>query len=270
MLYQGKVVLITGASSGIGEALALAMAHEGADLVLTARREDRLADLARRIEALGRRALPLAVDVTADGAQERAVEQAVAKFGRLDVAIANAGFGVVGQAAQLTLDDYRRQLETNFFGVLRTFYAALPQLKANRGQFAAVGSVSGHVPTPDTSAYVTSKFALRGFMESIVEELAPEGVGVTLISPGFVESEIRQVDNTGIRRDGAAEPVPAWLLVPAATAAREMVHGLAARRREVIVTGHGKVLVFLYRHAPWLLRLVTRHASGKKRRAFNQ
>ena len=270
MLYRDKVVMITGASSGIGAALALELAREGADLVLTARREDRLADLARKVEALGRRALPVAADVTRDGDQERAVALAVERFGRLDVAVANAGFGIVGEAERLTLDDYRRQLETNLYGVLRTFYAALPQLKASRGQFVAVGSVAGHVPTPDTSPYCMSKFALRGFMESVHDELGVHGVGCTLVSPGFVESEIRQVDNAGHLRETAAEPVPAWILVSAADAARETVHGMARRKREVIVTGHGKVLVFLYRHVPWLLRFVLRRASGKRRRAFEQ
>lgn len=270
MLYRDKVVLITGASSGIGEALALELADQGAHLVLTARREDRLADLARRVEAKGRQALAVAADVTEDGSQERAVARAVERFGRLDVAVANAGFGVVGATDELGIADYRRQLETNLFGALRTFYAALPELKRNRGQYVAVGSVSGHLPTPDSSAYSMSKFALRAFTEAAHDELGEQGVGVTLVSPGFVESEIRQVDNHGKRREDAGEPVPAWLLVPAADAARETVAGMARRKREVIVTGHGKVLVWLYRHVPWLLRLLLRRQSGKKRRAFEQ
>jgi NAD(P)-dependent dehydrogenase (short-subunit alcohol dehydrogenase family) len=180
----------------------------------------------------------------------------VESFGRLDVAVANAGFGVLGRVDRLGIDDYRRQLEINVFGVLRTIYAALPELKKTRGQIVVVGSVSGHVPTPDTSAYCMSKFAIRGFCEAIHDELARDGVGVTLASPGFIETDIRLLDNRGALREGARDPVPRWLQMPAATAARRIVRAAAARRREVVVTLHGKVAVCVYRHLPWLVQTV--------------
>lgn len=255
MRYADKVVLITGASSGIGAALAREFAREGAHLVLTARRADKLAALEAEIQAMGRRALALIADVTRDGELERAVAAAVATFGRLDAAVANAGFGVVGAVDRLSIDDYRRQLETNVFGALRTLYAALPELKKTRGQVVFIGSVSGHVPTPDTSAYCMSKFALRGFAESIHDELAAHGVAVTLASPGFVQSEGRLRDNAGNLKDGAQDPVPAWLQMPAPTAARHIVRAAAARRREVVVTAHGKLAVLAYRHFPWFVKL---------------
>lgn len=251
MRYASKVALITGASAGIGAALAREFAREGADLVLVARREDRLKSLAAEIEALGRRAVTVSGDVTRDGDLEHAVAAGVAQLGRVDVAVANAGFGVLGRVDDLAIDDYRRQLETNVFGVLRTLYAALPELKRNRGQLVVVGSVSGHLPTPETSAYCMSKFAIRGFCDSIHHELSLDGVGVTLVSPGFVESEIRTLDNSG--KPGVKNPVPSWLQMPAASAARTIVRAAAWRRREVVVTGHGKLVVFLYRHFPWLV-----------------
>ena len=266
--YAGKVALITGASAGIGAALARELAREGADLVLTARREDRLRDLAREIEAMGRHAIVVGCDVTRDGDLERAVAAAVERYGRLDIAIANAGFGVVGRAEELTLDDFRRQLETNVFGVLRTLYASLPELRKTRGQFVVVGSVAGHVPTPATSAYSMSKFAVRGFAESIHDELAASGVSLTLVSPGFVDSDIRRVDNHGKVDEGAPDPVPAWLRMPADRAARTIVRAIHRRRREVVVTGHGKALVLLYRHAPWLVQFVLARAGAPKRRTL--
>jgi short-subunit dehydrogenase len=268
--YAGKVALITGASSGIGAALARELARHGADLVLAARREDRLRDLAREIETTGRRALVVSCDVTRDGELERAVAAAVERYGRLDVAIANAGFGVVGRVEQLTLEDFRRQLETNVFGVIRTLYAALPELQKTGGQFVTLGSVAGHVPTPVTSAYSMSKFAVRGFTESIHDELASVGVSVTLVSPGFVDSEIRRVDNHGQVRETAPDPVPAWLRMPTDRAARVIVRAPQRRRREVIVTGHGKLLVSVYRHAPWVLRFLIARYGGVKRRAAEE
>src|SRR5688500_253351 len=111
--YAGKVALITGASAGIGEALARELARDGADLGLAALRQHRVRGLAREIEATGRTAIVVGCDVTRDGDLERAVAAAVARYGRLDVAIANAGFGVAGRVEELTLDDFRRQLETN-------------------------------------------------------------------------------------------------------------------------------------------------------------
>lgn len=266
-----KAALITGASAGIGAALARELARGGADLVLTARREDRLRDLAREIESTGRHAIAVACDVTRDGDLERAVSAGIERFGHLDLVVANAGFGVAGRLDELTLDDFRRQLETNVFGVLRTLYAALPELKKTRGQFVIIGSVAGHVPSPGTSAYALSKFAVRGLAESIHDELAADGVGVTLVSPGFVDSDIRRVDNRGGLHAGAPDPVPAWLRMPTDRAARVIVRAIQQRRRrEVVVTGHGKAMVFLYRHAPWLVQFVIARFGTPKRRAIKQ
>lgn len=268
--HAGKVALITGASAGIGAALARELARDGADLVLAARREDRLRHLAREIEATGRNAIVVVCDVTRDGDLERSVAAAVERYGRLDIAIANAGFGVAGPVVELRLDDFRRQLDTNVLGVLRTLYASLPELRKTRGQFVVVGSVAGHVPTPGTSAYSMSKFAVRGFAESIHQELAASGVAVTLVSPGFVDSDIRRVDNDGKVHESAPDPVPAWLRMPTDRAARTIVSAIRRRRREVVVTGHGKALVLLYRHAPWLLRFVIARFGGLKRRAIRR
>ena len=159
----------------------------------------------------GRRALVLACDVTRDGELERAVAQARDALGRIDVVVANAGFGVVGRVDRLTIEDYRRQFETNVFGVLRTIYATLDDLKRTRGRLAILGSVSGHLATPGGSPYAMSKFAVRALAEALRNELSPAGVAVTLLSPGFVESEIRLVDNQGRLKTADRDAVPTWL-----------------------------------------------------------
>jgi len=263
--FSGRVVLITGASSGIGAALAREFARQGADLVLVARRADRLTALAADIEGQGRRALALTADVTVDGDLERAVGQARAKLGRLDVVVANAGFGVVGPVEQLALDDYRRQFETNVFGVLRTVHATVAELKASRGRLVILGSVAGYVATPGSSPYSMSKFAVRALAEAVGHELAPAGVAVTLVSPGYVDSEIRRVDNTGRFQTASKEPVPAWLLMSAPKAARQIVRAVARRRREIVITGHGKFAVFMQRHAPWLVARFVRAFGVRSR-----
>jgi short-subunit dehydrogenase len=264
-MAAGQVVLITGASSGIGAALAREYAHRGADLVLLARRVDRLTTLAGELQRGGRQALALTADVTVDGDLERAVAQAHTKFGRLDVVIANAGFGVVGPIERLTLDDYRRQFETNIFGVLRTVHATLAALKATRGRLVILGSVAGYVATPGSSPYSMSKFAVRALAEALGHELHAAGVTVTLVSPGYVDSEIRRVDNAGRFQETSPEPVPAWLLVPTVTAARQIVRAVERRRREVVITGHGKLAVFMQRHAPWLVARALRAFGVRSR-----
>lgn len=251
-------MFITGASSGIGAGLAREFARCGADVVLAARRGERLEVLAAEIRHGGRRALAIGCDVTRDGDVERAMAAARTAFGRVDVVVANAGFGVVGDVERLTLDDYRRQFETNVFGVLRTVWAALDDVKRARGRIAIIGSVSGHLATPGSSPYAMSKFAVRALAEALGHELAQQGVSVTLISPGFVESEIRRVDNSGRLREAAPDPIASWLVMPTERAARQIVDAIARRRREAVITGHGRATVFLNRHAPWLIAALIR------------
>ena len=265
--FAGSAVFITGASSGIGAALALEFAREGADVVLAARRRDRLESLAAEIGAIGCRAVVAPCDVTREGDLERAAAAGRDALGKLDVVVANAGFGVTGLLERLSLDDYRRQLETNVFGVLRTIYATLEDLKKSRGRLVVIGSVSGHVAVAGSSAYSMSKFAVRGLAASLGHELAEHGASVTLISPGFIESEIRQVDNRGVRRaEKPAPPIPAALVMATPTAARKIVSAVARRRREVVITGFGKAAVLLQRHLPGLLAGIIRRFAIKGRR----
>ncbi|MBV9723772.1 MAG: SDR family NAD(P)-dependent oxidoreductase [Gammaproteobacteria bacterium] len=264
--FRGKVALITGASSGIGAELAQQLAEQGALVTLAARRAEVMTHLAERIAAgTGSRALVIECDVTRDGDVERAVAQTVRERGQLDLVFANAGFGVAGLFSRLSVADYRRQLETNVFGVLRTLYAALPEVAKVRGQLVITGSIAGWVATPGTSAYAMSKFALRALANSITPELARLGVGLTLLSPGFVESNIRRVDNRGTLRSEAPEPMPAWLVMSRAKAVRQILRGVARRRREVIITGHGRALIALERFAPWIIRAVGRRMAARGR-----
>ena len=191
--FAGSVVFITGASSGIGAALSLEFAREGADVVLAARRRDRLESLAAEIGAIGRRAVVAECDVTREGDLERAAATGRAAFGKLDVVVANAGFGVTGLLERLSLDDYRRQLETNVFGMLRTVYATLPALRASRGTLVLMGSVSGYLATPGASPYAMSKFAVRALTEGLNLDVAGTAVRVSSVDPGFVETEFSVV-----------------------------------------------------------------------------
>jgi short-subunit dehydrogenase len=262
--FQGKSVLITGASSGIGAELAWQLGQMGAQLTLTARRIDLVTALAARIAAAGNPApVVAACDVTRDGEVERAVAESTRRWGKLDVVIANAGFGVVGALRDLSVDDYRRQFETNVFGVLRTIQAALPEIEKTRGNVVILGSVAGWTSSPNASPYAMSKFALRALADAITPELALERVTVTLISPGFVASDIRRVDNRGTLQTEAADPIPRWLVMPTEKAARQMLRAVASGKREAIITAHGKILVTLERFMPWLSRAIKRRLAAR-------
>ena len=258
MKFEGHVALITGASSGIGAALARELGRAGARLVLMARRRERLERLSAELVASGRQAVVHVGDVTKRADLDAAVALAIERYGRLDLSIANAGFGVVGPLAKLNVEDYRRQFETNVFAVIETSKACLAELVKSRGRLVLIGSVAGYISTPNASPYGMSKFAIRALAMSLRGELAPEGVSVTLISPGFVASEIRQVDNRGGWHPHAKDPLPSWLPMPADVAAKKIVAAVYRRRREAIITVHGKLLVWLSRFAPWVLRLGAR------------
>ncbi|MEX1312390.1 MAG: SDR family NAD(P)-dependent oxidoreductase [Candidatus Sulfomarinibacteraceae bacterium] len=263
---DGKVAFITGASSGIGAAMAREFARRGADVVLTARRWERLEALALEIRAKGRRAVVARCDVTADGDLVEAVALALEKLGRIDYVVANAGFGVAGFFHRRELDDYRRQFDTNVFGVIRTASASFDALQASRGCFAIMGSVMGHVSLPGTSPYAMSKHAVKALAASLRYEWRDRGVDVTLLSPGFVDSEIRQVANDGTHNPDAPETIPRWLRVRTDAAAAKMVSAVVRRKREAVITGHGKAAVFLARHTPRLLDLLIRTFAIQGRR----
>jgi len=262
--FHGKAVLITGASSGIGEELAWQLAQAGAKVVLAARRKELLEELAKKIAGLGNsEALVVECDVTRDGDLDRAVAATVSKWGKLDVAIANAGFCVVGQFKRLSIEDYRRQFETNVFGVLRTLYAALPEIEKTKGNLAIIGSVAGWVSTPGGSPYSISKFALRALANAIAPDLQRFGVKVTLISPGFVVSNIQRVDNQGKFHPDAKGGPPEWIRMKTPRAARQILNAIARGKRERIITLHGKLFVAIERFLPWVNRAVARKISQK-------
>lgn len=255
--FQDQVVFITGASSGLGAAMAEEFAREGATLVLAARRLDRLAEVKARIEGLGCSVLTVACDVTDRAQIDAAVVQAVEAFGGIDVVVANAGFGVSGAATRLETEHFRRQFETNFFGVVDTIYATLPQLRERQGRLAVVSSVMGRVGLPASAPYCASKFAVTGLAESLYFDLADLGVSVTSINPGVVASEIRTLNNRG-EASGRPDPVSPWIIMPTDKAARKMVSAIYHRKPEYTFTGHGVLAAFLCRHLPRTFRFAVR------------
>lgn len=258
--FVGQTAFVTGASSGIGAAVARELARQGAKVALAARRADRLDQVKASIESEGGVALPVVCDVRDRASLDAAVATAVEAFGGIGVAFANAGFYVDGILGRLGTEDYRRQFETNVFGVIETVYAVLPHLESSKGRLGIVGSVMGRISMPAASAYCASKYAVTGFAECIYYDLLASGVSVTLITPGLVESEIRSVNNYG-EHTGKPDPANQRRVLPATVAARRIVDALYARKPELILTKAGKIGVFMSRHFPRTLRFAFRVSS---------
>lgn len=260
--FTDKVVWITGAGTGIGKALALQLAGEGAHVVLSGRRQEKLDEARAAIVAAGGEASTTVCDVTDDAAVEAAVAGILEAHGRLDVAVANAGFGVAGRFEKLTTEDWRRQLDINVVGAATTVRAALPALTQSKGRAVLIGSVAAFTPYPTGAAYVASKAAIAGMGEVLSIELFKQGVTCTTIHPGFVESEIARVDNSGVHHPDKRDPRPQKLMWPADKAARVMADAIYKRKRSFVFTGHGKVGAFLGRHLPGVLHLAMRSGGG--------
>ncbi len=187
----GTVALVTGASSGIGEATALALAASGAKVALAARRTDRLDAVVKQIEEAGGEALALACDVTDEAQVNRTVQAVKEKWGRLDVLVNNAGIALLGPVLGADTSEWRRAFDINVLGLMYATHAALPLMKAQgRGHIINMSSVSGRVSFPGLSVYCATKWAVNGFSESLRQEVAADNIRVTLIEPGLVTTEI--------------------------------------------------------------------------------
>ncbi len=188
---QGKVVVITGASSGLGEATARLLSAEGASVALGARRVDRLRALAKELIGKGGQALTVATDVTDCDAVKTLVDTAVQTFGRIDVMINNAGLMPQALLERLKIDEWNRMIDVNLKGVLYGIAAALPHMKQQKsGHFINVASVAGHRVGPGFAVYAATKHAVRALSEGLRQEVKPYNIRTTVISPGAVATEL--------------------------------------------------------------------------------
>lgn len=186
----GQVVIVTGASSGIGEATARRLVRGGARVVISARRQERLDALARELDPSGANVLAVAGDVTSDADRRRLVEATRAKFGRIDGLVNNAGYGTRGPLEIVPVEAIRRNFETNVFSLVALTQLVLPVMRAQGGGCVVnIGSVAGKIARPLSSVYDATKHALEALTDGLRGELEPFGVRVTLIRPGYIVTE---------------------------------------------------------------------------------
>jgi NADP-dependent 3-hydroxy acid dehydrogenase YdfG len=215
----GKVVAVTGASSGIGEATARLMAERGAVVVLGARRKDRLDELAQDIRDQGGRAVACAIDVTRREDLERLVDRAVTEFGQLDVLVGNAGISKIGPVADLDVDGWSAMIDVNVRGVLHGIAAALPVFRRQgRGHLVTTVSTAGLKITPIMAVYAGTKNAVRTILEGLRQESTDGMLRTTSISPGYVSTELADSIDDPVVRQGIRENMAKFAIPPEAVA----------------------------------------------------
>jgi short-subunit dehydrogenase len=230
--WKGKVIVITGASSGIGRATALMLAKKGAHLVLAARREEPLEELAAQCEAYGVRCLVVATDVSEAAAVRALATQALQAFGHIDGWVNNAGVYLMGRLEETPDDAFRQVMETNFFGTVYGSRAALAQFRhQGRGILVNVSSIYGSAAGPYVSAYAASKFAVRGFSSAVRQEFEGTGIHVCTILPASVDTPLWH--NTANYTGWRARPVEP--IYSPERVARAIVRVLAKPRRELFI-----------------------------------
>lgn len=236
--FGEKVVIVTGASSGIGKTLSLQLAKEGAYLGLAARDAARLEALAKECEQFGGRAISIPTDVSDESQCQKLVQQTHAHYRRIDMLINNAGMSVVGKVDELPdLHLFKQVMDVNFYGMVYCTFHALPHLKASCGRIVNVSSLGGLQAIPHNSSYVSSKFAMNGFSDSLRMELANDSVSVTLICPYWVVTEFheRYLDKNGKPKGKAGRAIYTKDMMTAERCAEIIVEAARRRKRQVIM-----------------------------------
>jgi short-subunit dehydrogenase len=260
-----KVVIITGASSGIGQALAYEYARKGARLVLASRNP--FPD--REIFRINPDILDIRTDISKVGDCEALIREVVAKFGRIDILINNAGISMRALFSEVDLDVIRKLMDTNFWGTVFCTKYALPYLLESQGSLVGVSSIAGYKGLPGRSGYSASKFAMQGFLEVVRIENMKKGLHVLIACPGFTSSNIRKVALSG---DGTAQgetPLDESKLMSSEEVARRIIRAVEKKKERLILTTQGKLTVALNKFFPKFMdRMVYNHMAKEQDSPF--
>ncbi len=262
---KNKVVIITGASSGIGKALAFEFARQGAKLVLASRS----GTIDPELFKLTNEILDVRTDVTKEQDCESLVKKAVDKFGRIDILINNAGISMRALFSEVSLDVLRQLMDTNFWGTVYCTKFALPYLLESKGSLVGVSSIAGYKGLPGRTGYSASKFAMQGFLEVVRIENMKKGLHVLIACPGFTASNIR---NVALSKDGTSQgetPLDEGKLMPAEAVARHIVTAIDRKQDRLTLTTMGKLTVLLNKFFPKFMdKMVYNHMAKEPNSPF--
>lgn len=263
---KGKVVVITGGTSGIGKALAFEFGQKGSKVFITGRDREALVTTVEELEKRGVTAQGITADVTMPEDNNRMASEAIKAFGGIDVLINNAGISMRAIFAEVDPEVIRKVMDINFFGAVYATRACLPEIMRNRGSIVGISSVAGYRGLPARTGYSASKFALNGFLESLRTELLESGVHVLIACPGFTASNIRKRSLTVDGTSQGVSPRAEEKMMTAEKCAARIYRATAARKRTLVLTLQGKFVVFLNK---WLPGLADRMVYNVMRKEAN-
>ena len=259
---KDKVVIITGAASGIGNALAFECAHRGAILSLADKNREQLHSTREELVRGGAEVVVTVADITLEGDCKNLIDHTLENYGRIDVLINNAGISMRALFEEVDLDVLRSVMDVNFWGAVYCTKYALPELLKTHGSLAGVSSVAGYKGLPGRAGYSASKFALQGFLEVVRIENRKKGLHVLIACPGFTNSNIR---NTALAKDGTAQgesPLNEAKLMPAEEVAKHICHAIETRKHRLTLTTQGKMTVLLNKFFPKFMdKMVYNHMA---------
>ncbi|MCO6499725.1 MAG: SDR family oxidoreductase [Vicingus serpentipes] len=242
---RGKVVIITGASSGIGKACALEFSKKGATVVLAARNKEKLELVVEELKEVGKNNLAIQCDVSKEEDCKRLIEETVEKYQKIDVLINNAGISMRAIFNETALSVIKKVMDINFWGTVFCTKYALPYLLKSKGSIVGVSSIAGYLGLPARTGYSASKYAMQGFLDALRTENLRTGLHVMVACPSFTASNIR---NTALINDGSEQgetPRDEEKMMTAEEVAKEIVNGVIKRKRTLVLTTEGKLAVFL-------------------------
>ncbi|MDR1756623.1 MAG: SDR family oxidoreductase [Culturomica sp.] len=260
---QDKVVIITGASSGIGKALVYQCARRGAKIAMAARSLEELLAIEKELKLQGTDSISIRTDVTKEFACKELIEQTFRHFGRIDVLINNAGISMRALFEESDLNVLRKVMDVNFWGTVYCSKYALPYLLQNRGSLVGIISIAGFIGLPGRTGYAASKFAVRGLLNTIRIETRKKGLHVLVAAPGFTASNIRKTALNSQGRQQGETPRDEGKMMSAERCASLIIKGINKRKREIILTFvEGKLTVFLSKWWPkWVEKLTYSHMA---------
>lgn len=265
VFMKDKVIIITGASSGIGKALAQELAFRGAKLVLASRKIEKIQEQYENVPGV----LCVKTDVSIKEDCRMLIEKTIKKFGRIDILINNAGISMRALFADVDLDVIRQLMDTNFWGTVFCSKYALPYLLQTKGSLVGISSVAGYKGLPGRTGYSASKFAMQGFLEVLRIENMKKGLHVLIACPGFTASNIR---NVALSKDGTQQgetPLNESKLMPAETVALHIAHAIEKRKDRIVLTTQGKMTVLLNKFFPKFMdKMVYNHMAKEPNSPF--
>ncbi|MDE0558474.1 SDR family oxidoreductase [Algoriphagus sp. NF] len=265
MKFKDKVVLITGATSGIGEACAEVFGREGAKLAITGRNPEKLENTVSKLRSQGFEVLPILADAGSEADNQRMAEETLSHFGQIDILINNAGISMRALFQDLDLDVFRKVMDTNFWGTVYATKFCLPAILKSKGSIIGISSINGYRGTPARTAYTASKYAMNGFFESLRTEVMKKGVHVLVVAPGFTASNIR---NTALTADGSSQgesPRDEAKMMTSEEVAEHILKATIKRKRDIVLTPQGKLAVFLNKWMPGILDGIVYNQMAKEK-----